>query len=57
MYLTISSNATQEEGVASGLSLWVADIETGQARELIGPPGLILNPVFDTYVSAICYII
>lgn len=46
--LTILNCDSQEGEVATGLGLWVADIETGQARELIGPPVLTLNPIFDT---------
>lgn len=31
------------------LSLWVADIASGQARKLVGFPDFYLNTVFDTY--------
>lgn len=39
----------QEEDGCSMLGLWVADISTGQARRLFGPPEFSLNTIFDSY--------
>ncbi|CAM6051998.1 unnamed protein product [Sphagnum compactum] len=39
----------QEEEPSSLLSLWVADVSTGYARELIGPPQYGLNTTFGSY--------
>lgn len=39
-----------QEGFPEGrrLSLWVADIETGQARKILGHPDFYLQTVLDT---------
>ncbi|XP_024364873.1 probable glutamyl endopeptidase, chloroplastic [Physcomitrium patens] len=39
----------EEDGPPSLLSLWVADVKTGQARKLIGPPQVCLNTIFRLY--------
>ncbi|CAM6094825.1 unnamed protein product [Calypogeia fissa] len=49
-YLAFTVRGEEQEGeVVTGLGLWVANVETGQARELIGPPVYTLNPIFDTF--------
>lgn len=39
----------QGDNGGSTLGLWVADITTGLARTLFGPPELSLNTIFDSY--------
>lgn len=39
----------QEEDGCGMLGLWVADVSSGKARMLFGPPDLSLNTVFDSY--------
>ncbi|KAG0615601.1 hypothetical protein M758_5G054700 [Ceratodon purpureus] len=39
----------EEEGVPSLLSIWIADVKSGQARRLIGPPQIRLNTIFQSY--------
>jgi hypothetical protein len=38
----------QEEGPVSFLSLWIADVRTGDAKPLIGPPQFGLNTIFES---------
>ncbi|XP_002992516.2 probable glutamyl endopeptidase, chloroplastic [Selaginella moellendorffii] len=39
----------KEDGTRSELGLWIVDVQTLEARELIGPPNYCLNTVFDSY--------
>ncbi|CAK9227479.1 unnamed protein product [Sphagnum troendelagicum] len=41
--------ADKEEGPVSFLSLWIADVRTGDAKPLIGPPQFGLNTIFESY--------
>ncbi|CAI5496228.1 unnamed protein product [Closterium sp. Naga37s-1] len=38
-----------EKQAGRQLSLWVADVATGKARQLLGPPHAAINAVFDSY--------
>jgi hypothetical protein len=38
----------QEEGPVTFLSLWIADVKTGDAKPLIGPPQFGLNTIFES---------
>jgi hypothetical protein len=33
------------------ISLWVADVETGKARQLIGPPEFAINTILEQYFT------
>eukprot|EP00897_Mesotaenium_endlicherianum_P002958 jgi/Mesen1/2690/ME000167S01839 len=46
---TVRTEDEEEDGARSMLGLWVADVATGQARQLAGPPDYCLNTVFDSY--------
>ncbi|KAH9318847.1 hypothetical protein KI387_020616, partial [Taxus chinensis] len=49
-YLSFSIRFDQEFNTSSKLSLWVADVETGQARPLTGTSEFYINAVFDNFV-------
>eukprot|EP01018_Ginkgo_biloba_P008717 Gb_40375 [translate_table: standard] len=49
-HLSFSIRFDQEDNTSSKLSLWVADVETGQARPLFGTSEVNLNAVFDNFV-------
>ncbi|PON61711.1 Peptidase [Parasponia andersonii] len=49
-HLSFSVRVDEEENSSSKLAVWVADIETGEARPLIQNPEIYLNAVFDNFV-------
>ncbi|GFQ01565.1 probable glutamyl endopeptidase chloroplastic [Phtheirospermum japonicum] len=49
-HLAFAVRTNEEDGSSSMLRLWVADIETGQARPLFQAPNIFLNAVFDNFV-------
>uniref|UniRef100_A0A251UX90 Probable glutamyl endopeptidase, chloroplastic n=2 Tax=Helianthus annuus TaxID=4232 RepID=A0A251UX90_HELAN len=49
-HLALSIRQDQEDGVGSKLRVWVADVETGNARPLFQSPDVFVNAVFDNYV-------
>ncbi|XP_024379189.1 probable glutamyl endopeptidase, chloroplastic [Physcomitrium patens] len=49
-HLAFSVRGVEEEnGPPSLLTLWIANVKTGKARRLIGPPELHLNSIFESY--------
>ncbi|XP_073139755.1 probable glutamyl endopeptidase, chloroplastic isoform X2 [Henckelia pumila] len=49
-FLAFSVRIDEEDGSSSRLSLWVADVETGECRPLFQAPDIFLNSVFDNFV-------
>ncbi|MQL78122.1 hypothetical protein Taro_010525 [Colocasia esculenta] len=49
-YLAFSIRAGEENNINNKLKVWVADVETGQARPLFQSPDVYLNAVFDNYI-------
>lgn len=49
-HLSFSIRFDQEDNTSSKLSLWVANVETGQARPLTGTTEFNINAVFDNFV-------
>ena len=41
-------NFTQVDDLPSLLNIWIADVKTGQARRLVGPPELCVNSIFES---------
>ncbi|XP_035538716.1 probable glutamyl endopeptidase, chloroplastic isoform X3 [Juglans regia] len=49
-HLAFSIRVDDEENTSSKLRVWVADVETGNARPLFQSPNIYLNAVFDNFV-------
>ncbi|KZV39931.1 putative glutamyl endopeptidase, chloroplastic [Dorcoceras hygrometricum] len=49
-FLAFSVRTDEEDGSSSRLSLWVADVETGECRPLFQASNIFLNAVFDNFV-------
>ncbi|KAG7971045.1 hypothetical protein I3843_07G115900 [Carya illinoinensis] len=49
-HLAFSIRVDEEENTSSKLRVWVADVETGNARPLFQSPNIYLNAVFDNFV-------
>eukprot|EP00252_Welwitschia_mirabilis_P024577 TRINITY_DN733_c0_g1_i1.p1 TRINITY_DN733_c0_g1~~TRINITY_DN733_c0_g1_i1.p1 ORF type:complete len:965 (+),score=194.65 TRINITY_DN733_c0_g1_i1:103-2997(+) len=49
-HIAFTIRVDQEDGTSSKLSLWVADVETGEARPLFGKSNIYLNTIFDDFV-------
>lgn len=49
-HLAFSIRVDAEENSSSKLRVWIADVETGNARPLFQSPDIHLNPVFDNFV-------
>ncbi|XP_073291983.1 probable glutamyl endopeptidase, chloroplastic [Primulina huaijiensis] len=49
-FLAFSVRTDEEDGSSSRLSLWVADVETGECRPLFQASDIFLNAVFDNFV-------
>ncbi|OVA16766.1 Peptidase S9 [Macleaya cordata] len=49
-HLSFSIRFDEEQSENSKLRVWVADVETGEARPLFQSPDIYLNAVFDNYV-------
>ena len=49
-HLAFSIRVEEEENSSSKLRVWVADVETGNARPLFQSPDICLNAVFDNFV-------
>ncbi|CAA0824899.1 Prolyl oligopeptidase family protein [Striga hermonthica] len=49
-HLAFAVRTDEEDGSSSKLRLWVADIETGNAKSLIQAPDIFLNAVFENFV-------
>ncbi|XP_034904056.1 probable glutamyl endopeptidase, chloroplastic [Populus alba] len=49
-HLAFSIRFDEEDNSSSKLRVWVANVETGQARPLFQSPNVYLNAVFDTFV-------
>ncbi|XP_075641514.1 putative glutamyl endopeptidase, chloroplastic [Castanea sativa] len=49
-HLAFSIRVEEEENSSSKLRVWVADVETGNARPLFQSPNIYLNAVFDNFV-------
>lgn len=44
---SLALGCTQGEGPATLPGLWVTDVETGKARQLLGAPEYALNTILD----------
>ncbi|XP_027353350.1 probable glutamyl endopeptidase, chloroplastic isoform X2 [Abrus precatorius] len=49
-HLSFSIRVNDEDNDSGKLTIWIADVETGQARPLFQSPNVHLNTVFDNYV-------
>lgn len=49
-HLSFTIRFDQEDNTSSKLSLWVADVETGQARPLFTTSEIYVNAIFDNFV-------
>ncbi|XP_027924709.1 probable glutamyl endopeptidase, chloroplastic isoform X1 [Vigna unguiculata] len=49
-HLSFSIRVNEEDSDSSKLTVWIADVKTGKARELFKSPNVHLNAVFDNYV-------
>ncbi|KAF1869587.1 hypothetical protein Lal_00017162 [Lupinus albus] len=49
-HLSFSIRVNEEDNNSSKFRVWIADVETGEARPLFQSPNVYLNAVFDNYV-------